>query len=343
MQESFAAMAKVSFLFLNRHDIASLAPDMDEVMKIVEAGLSAHGKRDVVLPPKSHIHLDDRYNGHFNVLPGYAGHVDRAGVKVVGDFVENYRRGLPSEVALLTVYDPATGVPLCLMDATVVTWLRTGAVTGIGAKHLAREDAAVVGHVGARGTALANIRAVAACRPVREVRIASKRPETREALAERVEAELSIRAIAVADANEAADGADVVVEATRLETPDDLITDVAIKPGALLVTFGWIRAVAAELAVDVDKFVVDDWEQCTKGGTFSDLIATGRLNPDHLHGEIGEICSGQIPGRQNDGERITFWHRGFAISDIVMGHWLHQRALECGMGQELLLWDGPDE
>ena len=336
-------MAKLSFLFLNRHDVESLVPEMAEVMTIVEGGLAAHGRGDVVLPPKSHIHLDDRYNGHFNVLPGYAGHVDRAGVKVVGDYVDNHRYGLPSEVALLTIYDPSTGVPLCLMDATVLTWLRTGAVTGIGAKHLARADASVIGHIGARGTALANIRAIAACRPIREVRIASKRPETREALASTVEDELGVRAFDVADAHDAADGADIVVEATRLETPDDLVADAAIKLGGLLVTYGWIRAVDAALATAIDKFVVDDWEQCTKGGTFADLITAGRLTSDHVYAEIGQICAGARPGRQNDGERITFWHRGFAISDVVLGHWLYQHAVERGVGQELLLWDGPDE
>jgi ornithine cyclodeaminase len=336
-------MARVAFLFLNRHEVEELMPDMATVMEIVEAGLAAHGRRDVVLPPKSHIHLDDRYNGHFNVLPGYAGHIERAGVKVVGDYVDNYRHGLPSEVALLTVYDPATGVPLCLMDATALTWARTGAVTGIGAKHLARKDAAVVGHIGARGTALANLKAIAACRPLAEVRIASKRPETREALAAQVEDELGVRAVAAGDAEVAADGADIVVEATRLEAPSELIGADAVKPGALLITYGWVRAVAAELATGVDKFVVDDWDQCTKGGTFADLIADGRLTRDGLHAEIGQICAGAKPARGGDGETITFWHRGFAISDIVLGHWIHARALAQGKGRELLLWDGPDE
>jgi len=336
-------MAKVAFLFLNRHEVEGLLPDMATVMEIVEGGLAAHGRGDVVLPPKSHIHLDDRFNGHFNVLPGYAGHVKRAGVKVVGDYVDNYRQGLPSEIALLTIYDPATGIPLCLMDATVLTWARTGAVTGIGAKHLARQDASVVGHIGARGTAMTNLKAIAACRPIREVRIASKRPETRQALAARVQEELGIRATPVTDAGEAADGADIVVEATRLEAASDLIGEAMIKPGALLVTYGWVRAVAEGLATGVDRLVVDDWEQCTKGGTFADLIAAGRLTRDGLYAEIGEICAGTKSARNDDRERITFWHRGFAISDIVLGNAIHGRAVESGMGRELLLWDGPDE
>jgi len=336
-------MAKVEFLFLNRHEVESLVPDMATVVEIVEQGLAAHGRRDVVLPPKSHIHLDDRYNGHFNVLPGWAGHIDRAGVKVVGDYVDNWKHGLPSEVALLTVYDPRTGVPLCLMDATASTWLRTGAVTGIGARHLARSDAKVVGHLGARGTAFANISAIAACRKLEEVRVASARKETREVLARRIEAELGIRARPVATALEAAEGADIVVEATRLERPEVLIPEGALAPGALLIAYGWVMAVDPAFPTAADKFVVDDWEQCTKGGTFGGLIADGRLQRRHLHAEIGEICAGLRPARESDAERIVFWHRGFAISDIVLGHWIHERARREGVGRTLLLWDGPDE
>ena len=336
-------MPKVEFLFLDRAQVESLAPPMAEVVDIVEGGLAAHGRGEVVLPPKSHIDLDVRYNGHFNVLPGYAGPIDTAGVKVVGDYVDNWRHGLPSEVALLTLYDPRTGVPRCLMDATALTWLRTGAVTGVGARHLARADATVLGHIGARGSAFANVAAIAACRDLAEVRIASARPETREALARRIEAELGIAARPAASPAEAAEGADIVVEATRLETPQVLVPASALGPGALLVTYGWVMAVDPALATAVDLFLVDGWAQCIRGGTFSTLIESGALTRDHLYGEIGEVAAGAKPGRTSDGQRITFWHRGFAISDIVLGNAIHARALADGVGTTLTLWDGPDE
>jgi alanine dehydrogenase len=334
-------MPKVEFLFLDRAQVESLVPPMAEVVEIVEAGLKAHGRGDVVLPPKTHIHLDDRYNGHFNVLPGYAGPMDTAGVKVVGDYVENWKHGLPSEVGMLTLYDPRVGTPRCLMDATVLTWLRTGAVTGVGARHLARRDATVLGHIGARGSAFSNIAAVAANFALTEVRIASARPETRAALATRVEAELGIPARPVENAAAAARGAHIVVEASRLETPEVLVPASAIGPGALLVSFGWIMAVDPALATDCDKMVVDDWAQCTKGGTFHSLISSGDLTREMVHAEIGEIATGDQPGRQSDDERITFWHRGFAISDIVLGQHIYERARADGIGQSLTLWEGP--
>src|SRR5262249_5881622 len=155
-------MAKVSFRFLSRAEVRRLMPPMPKVVEIVAAGLAAHGRRQVVLPPKSHIDLDQRYNGHFNILAGFAAPLDMAGVKVVGDYVDHYPQGLPSEVALLTLYDPRTGRPRAIMDATDLTTARTGAVTAVGARYLAPAAPKIVGHVGARGTAYANLAALAA-------------------------------------------------------------------------------------------------------------------------------------------------------------------------------------
>src|SRR5438094_494669 len=116
-----APTRSVEFTFLDGVEVARLIPDFGEVMRVVEDGLRAHGRKDVVMPPKSHILLDDRYNGHFNVLTGYVGPIDTAGVKVIGDYVDNIDRRLTSEVAMLTLYDPRTGVPCSVMASTVVT------------------------------------------------------------------------------------------------------------------------------------------------------------------------------------------------------------------------------
>lgn len=336
-------MAKVEFLFLDRQTVKSLLPDTRALLEIVEGGLAAHGRREVVLPPKSHLVLDDRFNGHFNILTGYVAPADMAGVKVIGDYVDNYRHGLPSEIALLTLYDPRTGAPRALLDATVLTWLRTGAVTGIGARHLARTDSRIVGHVGARGTAFGNLQALASLFDLQEIRIASNRRETREALAREVEEKLQVRARPVDTVEAACRDADIVVEATRLERPQILIEDAWLKPGSLLVTYGWVMAVDPATVTTVDKRVVDDWEQCRKGGALHPLITSGVLRDEHIHAEIGQIVCGERPGRSNAEERILFWHRGFAVSDIVLGGWIVDQARQQQLGQTLTLWDGPDE
>lgn len=336
-------MAKVEFRLLTRDQVETLMPPMEAILDRVEAGLTAHGNGEVVLPPKSHIQLDDRYNGHFNVLVGWAGPIDMAGVKVVGDYVDNYRHGLPSEVGMLTLYDPRLGIPRAIMDATDITTHRTGAVTGVGAEHLARRDSKIVGHIGARGTAFSNIAALKASFDIDEVRVNSKRPETREALVSEIRSKLSIPAIAVDDAESAVRDADIVIEATRLETPEVLIRDEWLKDDCLLITYGWVMATDPATVQRASKIVVDDWEQCCKGGQLQPMIERGELTRSHIHGEIGEVTAGKVSGREAEDGLIVLWHRGFAISDIMLGSQILAAAEEQNVGTAITLFDRPDE
>ena len=336
-------MAKVTYRLLSRDDVQSVMPPMATIMEVVEDGLRAHGRREVVLPPKSHIHLDDRYNGHFNVLVGWSGPVDTAGVKVVGDYVDNYRHGLPSEVGLLTLFDPRIGIPKAIMDATDITTHRTGAVTGIGAKYLARKSSKIVGHLGARGSAFSNIESLMQVFDIEEVRITSKRPETRERLADAIRSRLALNAVACDSAEDTVRDADIVVEATRLEKAAVLIDDAWLKPDCLLVTYGWVMATDPATVQRASKVVVDDWEQCCKGGQLYPMIENGELTRDSLHGEIGEVVAGAVSGREDGDGIIVYWHRGFAISDIMLGSRVLGEAENRGVGTVTTLFDREDE
>ena len=155
----------------------------DDVLDVVEQGLRAHGLGEVVMPPKDHLSVEEQFQGHFNILKAYVPAFGFAGVKVIGDYVNNYRHDLPSELALLTLYRAETGTPVAIMDATELTWMRTGAVTAVGAKHLARPGSRVLGHIGARGTAWYNLRYLDHLFGFDEIRVTSRRPESRERFA----------------------------------------------------------------------------------------------------------------------------------------------------------------
>src|SRR3979490_952897 len=139
--------------FLNRLDIEELALSDEEILAAIETSLAAQGRGQTVIEPRVHL-APGQANGHFNVLRGAINApVDRAGIKVVGDFVDNYKLGFPSELAILALFDPRTGAPKAILDASGITDMRTGAVTAIGAKHLARRNSKILGHIGARATA----------------------------------------------------------------------------------------------------------------------------------------------------------------------------------------------
>jgi len=143
-------MATVRLRFISGPDIERLSLTRAEILAAVEAAVQAQGNGEVVLEPRVHLVPPNGGRGHFNILRAHLGPQQVSGVKVVGDFVDNQRQQLPSELALITLYDPTTGVPLVIMDGTMVTAARTGALTAIGARYLARPDSRTLGHVGAR-------------------------------------------------------------------------------------------------------------------------------------------------------------------------------------------------
>ncbi|MHC6224080.1 ornithine cyclodeaminase family protein [Pseudomonas sp. X10] len=324
--------------FLNGPDIAALDLGNDEILEAIETSLTIQGRGEAVIEPRTHLIPGGEVKGHFNVLRGVlGGDIGYAGVKVVGDFVDNYRHGLPSELAILNLLDPATGVPKAILDASVITDMRTGAVTALGAKYLANPQSKVLAHIGARGTAYWNVRLLDHLFDFEEIRVHSRRHESREAFAERLRRDLGKPVTVTEDWESAVRGADIVVEASRLERPEPILRTEWIKPGAFVVPYGTMSAVELSLTDIMDKLVVDDWGQC-KGGQFGALRAhvdAGKLTEQTLHAELGQIVAGLKSARQSPLETILFWHRGLSLSDIALGHALLQKAKRLGIGQRL--------
>jgi alanine dehydrogenase len=314
--------------FLSGPDIDALGITNGEIVAAVQDAVRAHGDGQVVFEPRVHLVPDNGGAGHFNVLRGHLSGPGVSGVKVVGDFVANYAAGLPSELGLLTLYDPRTGVPLSVMDATLITAGRTGAMTAVGARYLARPDARVLGHVGARGTAWWNVVLLDELFDLDEIRVTSRRPESREAFAEALTAVCRAPVRVTETAGEAFDGADILVEASRLTEPEPLLRTALVRPGAFVVPYGTISAVELDLLDVMDKVVVDDWREAQSGrfGALRPHVDSGRLSAASLYAELGQVVTGRLPGREHPDERILLWHRGLAILDIAVGIAILRRA-----------------
>jgi alanine dehydrogenase len=331
-------MRAIDISYLNRMDVERLALSEAEILAAVEDCLRAQGNRETVIEPRVHLVPESSDKGHFNILRGVIKPLGIAGVKVVGDFYENYRHDLPSEVAVLNLFDPDTGIPLAFIDATAITEMRTGAVTALGAKHLARRDSRVLGHIGARGTAYWNVRLLDHLFDFAEIRVHSRRAESRDGFAATLSRDLGKPVRSVDNWEACVRGADIVVEASRLPAPQPMLLTEWIKPGALAVPYGTMSAVELSLTDIMDKMVVDDWGQCRKGlpyGALRQHVDTGRLHEGNLHAELGQIVAGQRPGRESDDETILLWHRGLSITDMALGHAMLTKAKRMAVGQVL--------
>lgn len=330
-------MPEIYLHYLNYPDVQALALTDQEILDAIEGGLRAQGSGQAVIEPRTHLVPDKTFPGHFNVLRGYIAPLGMAGVKIVGDFHDNYKHDLPSELALLNLFDPRTGAPIAVIDAADITDMRTGAVTALGAKHLARKTSKILGHVGARGTAYWNVRLMDKIFDFDEIRVHSRRPESRDAFGERLAKDLGKQIIVTEDWKSCVEGADIVVEASRLEAPAPMLKTEWIKKGALVMPYGTMSAVELTLTDIMDKMVMDDWGQAHAGkfGALRAHVDSGRLSEKTLHAELCEIVVGKKPGRERDDETILFWHRGLSLSDIALGAAMLEKARRLGLGQKL--------
>jgi alanine dehydrogenase len=333
-------MREIWLRFLSGPDIDELGLTRREIVDSVEAVVGAHGRGETVFEPRVHLVPDNGGVGHFNVLRGHVstlGEHGVSGIKVVGDFVPNYTQGLPSELGLATLYDPHNGVPMAIMDATLITEARTGAMTAVGARHLARPDAKVLGHAGARGTAFSNVTMLDELFDLDEIRVTSRREESREAFGDQLRAVTGTPVRVVDTVEEAFEDADILVEATRLTEPSPLLRTAAVKPGAFVVPYGTVSAVELDLLDVMDKVVVDDWREAQSGrfGALRAHVDTGRLTAASLHAELGQVVAGLRPGRESPDERILLWHRGLSVLDVAVAHLILQRAEAADVGTML--------
>jgi len=337
---------KPEIIFLSQEDvIAAGGMDIKETLKSVELGFMLHGRKECVQPPKINLRKGppgspQAEQGLIMALPGYVGgDYDVVGIKWVLAMAENPQKfGLPRSSALIILNDAETGLPLVIMDGTIVNAVRTGAVTGIGAKYLARSDSKVMALIGAGPQGRMQIRGVLTSMPViEEVRIFDLNQERSENLSVEINSEFPVRVMVAESAEKAVQNSDIVVTATITTKPYLLREWFA--SGSF---YGEIAANDATLAVyqGADKIFVDDWNQIKYHGvgTLVNGLRQGKIEEDVITGEMGEVIIGEKKGREDSDDLIIFKHIGMAATDLPEAYRIYKNAKSKGLGTKVALW-----
>jgi ornithine cyclodeaminase len=334
--------AEARFVFLSQEDVlAAGGLDIPATIDVVEEALRLHAGGDTRLPKKSSIlwsdELDsDETRGRIMAMPAYVGgSIGLAGLKWIPSVPTNPSRGLPRGVGLIVLSDPDTGLPLAVMDGTIVSAARTGAVTGVAARRLARPGARVAGLLGAgvqSGTQLPALEAVLPA--LEEVRVWDVRPEKALAFRERSE-----RVVPVDSAEAACRGADVVVAATM--APEPYVPPEWLEAGSLFCSVSSLDPQTA-CVEQADLVVCDLWEHETghHSRPLARAFAEGVLRREDVV-ELPDLVAGRHPGRTSDGQRVFCTPVGLAIEDVAAAARVYRRAEELGLGTELDLWRSP--
>jgi alanine dehydrogenase len=271
------------------------------------------------------------------VMPAYLEGLNEPGVKLVNVHPDNpAKHGIPTVMATILLFDPDSGTPVCIMDGTLVTAMRTAAASGVAVKHLARKNSRVLGVVGAGGQSLRQVEAISEVLKLEEVKVFDLAQSRANDLACTIEERFGLSAKGVSSSQELAKGSDVIVTVTPSTTP--VIQDDWVGEGTHISAIGADAPGKEELdpaLLKRAKVVIDDWEQASHSGEINLPIAKGLLSRSDIHADIGEVVAGLKAGRTTDSEITVFDSTGLAIQDVITAWHAYRVALEKGLGTEI--------
>lgn len=274
------------------------------------------------------------------LLSGGAQSQPALGLKVVSVFPHNAgRHQLPAIHALIALFDPATGVPLAVMDGRYLTALRTGASSGAASRALARPDAHVLALFGAGAQAPFQALAVCAVRPIERILVVNRTRQRAEQLCQTLIEHGLTAELRIADSAQAAlRNADIVCCATSAPTP--IFDDADIRPGTHINGVGSFTPHMAEVPVATiarARVVVDQLEAAwAESGDLLNAQAAGLIDASRTD-ELGAVIAGKAPGRQSN-EEITFFKSvGNAVQDLAVAGLALKAAQSAGFGMMMNL------
>lgn len=371
----------IDFLFLNEEDMIKAGVKdmpkcieaMEEVVKCLNQGdyvmggenHNSHGSQ-VSFPKESpfpNMPKDEGDDRRFMAMPAYiGGSFDLMGMKWYGSNMANKALGLPRSILTVMLNDKNTGAPLCLMSANILSAMRTGAIPGVGAKHLANKDARVCAICGPGVMGKTSLSAfVSACPELEILKVKGRGQKTLDRFVEGVKKEYpQFKEIIIADTvEELVTDADVICFANTGGTDPSTYPFVKgewLKKGALIVGLSAFdmedRFLAEKCKLVVDNTALyEAWAEEFPypafganniiGSKFTDMIHEGKIEKQDMY-DLGDIIFGKRPGRESPEQIIVYSVGGMPVEDVAWGKICYERAKELGLGVKLHLWDKPD-
>jgi ornithine cyclodeaminase/alanine dehydrogenase-like protein (mu-crystallin family) len=321
----------MSLLVIDRATVRALltyeacTPLMREAMIALSQGRTRQLLRQII---------DLGGGGAFGVMPGAMAEV--VGAKLITVFPGNADKGVQSHQGLLTLFDPKSGAPVAVIHAGEVTAIRTAAATAAATEALARPGARRLAILGCGEQAHAHAHAIAQARPLDDIRLWGRSAAKAEALARRLQAELSLTVTACSSVPEAVGDADIICTVSAAQDP--ILTGDMIADGVHINLVGSSRAGPREVddAVVVRGRLFADHREgvLRQGAEVLHAKAAGLIGDDHVVGEIGEVMAGTKAGRRSAAEVTIYKSLGSIVQDLASGWFIYGKAREIGAGVE---------
>jgi alanine dehydrogenase len=318
--------------YLSAAEVDSCLPPIDEQIDLAARALLALHQGRAEMPPKIGIH--PRRGALIHAMPAWLREQDLAGLKWIAAYPDNRERGIPAIHGLVVLNDAASGMPTTIMEAARLTAVRTAAVSGVAIRLLAGAAVRRAAVLGAGVEARSHLPVLGALRPGVELAIYDRHPERAQGLAQSAWGTKGIaRARAAATAEEAVEGADLVITVATL-TRDQALAPEWLSPGALLVAVDFATYASAQTAREASIFAVDDRAQFLAyrdSGYFD-----GYPEPSATLGGLLQTTEAGDPlVLDAAGPPALVTHLGVGSADVLFADAVRRRAEERGIGATL--------
>ena len=317
-------------LYLTESDVMQCMT-MPEAVALAEKGILAEG---VGKADGDKFYMQIRNEGFIKPFSGYLEGEDFAYVKTYSFYEGNQQKDLPVTDSIVLLFEAATGLLVCHMEANWVTTLKTGASTAITAKHLARADSKIATIFGAGGQGRSHLLGLAEVFELEEVRIVDVIPEAASQYAAEMGEQTGLQITVPSTPEDAVRDADIIVTVTTGNASN--VDFEWVKPGAFIAKMGSYQELDPDMLLEVDKLIVDRWKYVSnRNPEVKELVKAGKLSESDIHAEWPDIIGERAIGRESDQETILYISLGIWGEYAAILPQVYRQAKELGLGTVL--------
>jgi len=325
-------------LILSKKHIESVLT-MEESIAAVEEAFRELAMKTAQMPTRASLSVSDK-EGWMGAMPAYLSKAGALTTKIVTSYENNpARHKLPTIMAVIVLNDPETGRTEAVLEGSYITAVRTGAVSGVATKHLARPDASTVGIFGAGTQAKTQLEAVMAVRNIQSVLVHDIAPEKAGRFSEQMSQRLRTGVRAEDDPERVAEQSEIIITASTSRVP--VFKGDSLNSGTHINAVGSFTPNARELddsTILRAKIVVDSLDAAlAEAGDLLIPMKAGIFRRDQIHAELGEIVVGRKKAREDDLEITVFKSVGLGIQDAAVARLAYVKATKMGIGDKIEL------
>lgn len=313
--------------------------DVKASIQVCEEAFVEFADNNVIFPDKVSVIFNQESQDRINCLPAAMLSENIYGMKWVSVFPNNpIERNLPNLTAVILLSEIESGFPVAFLEGSLCSNLRTAAVGAIAAKYCAKKVCNTIGFIGSGEQAKTHFLSMKAVRPDIEVcKVASRRIESEKKFVEQMKKMYpEVEFICCAgDYKEAAVGSDIIV--TAISGQEQILQADWIADGTFYCHVGGLED-SFEVPLKADKIICDNWGMVKhRTQTISQMYQKKLLKDDDIYGNLHQIITGELKGRESEQEFIYFNSVGMSFLDVAIANWMYKKAIEAGKGQTIVM------